>query len=680
MGKTRLAIEAAAVTESEFVDGTWWCDLASAVSAEALAPVVLDAIGARQTPGRTTMEAITDQLHGSTALVVLDNCEHVLDTARGLVQAIRRECPGVRVLCTSREALGIRGEHLVPVTSLPGGDAVTLFAARAVSARPSLSLESEWDAVREICTRLDGIPLALELAAARCRSMSPSEISSRLDQRFRLLRSGRSGSERHRTLQAAVAWSYELLDDVERDLFDRMAAFADGTQLDGLAAVGDIDEFDALDIVDRLVARSMVTAVDTPVGTRYRQLETLRQFAEDRLIERDELAATRDRHASWVCDTVSLMQSTAGTPGATDAFHRVVAEIDNVRSAVGHAVSSGQRDLAEAIVVAGGYVYQARPFYDVLDWLDPDDAPQPWTIAAVRVAAIFGHMRFNLGDVDAPGRVVAAVPAEHLDDPLVVSCKWFDLMWVRGDVDATEELVSAHDPPAAEDHIRKTLMRVYIGVVRMLTESLAPETISAAHRFAASHVAAARAAGDEHMISNALCGYANSLVNGGRPGEALPIAAEAVEVAERCGAGWNADTARIALGRAMARATETGAFDRGRAASEVQRFIVEAQQRHNRLTAAGMLDTVAVLCWETDPRSAYLFSLVYQRSWSLPSLLSADATEALGPDVMAEIQHLAEDVPLDEAISMALAVLDQYLAAVPSPQDTKSGGPRASCP
>jgi len=108
----------------------------------------------------------------------------------------------------------------------------------------------------------------------------------------------------------------------------------------------------------------------------------------------------------------------------------------------------------------------------------------------------------------------------------------------------------------------------------------------------------------------------------------------------------------------------------------VQCFIVEAQQRHNRLTAAGMLDTVAVLCWETDPRSAYLFSLVYQRSWSLPSLLSADATDSLGPDVMDEIQHLAADLPIDEAVSMALDLLDRYLAAVPSPEDTKSGGHR----
>ena len=510
--------------------------------------------------------------------------------------------------------------------------------------------------------------------------MSPSEISSRLDQRFRLLRSGRSGSERHRTLQAAVAWSYELLHDAERDLFDRMAAFADGTQLDGLAAVGDIDEFDALAIVDRLVARSMVTAVDTPLGTRYRQLETLRQFAEDRLIERDELAATRDRHASWVCDMVSWTQSATGTPGATDAFHRVVAEIDNVRSAVGHAVSSGQRDLAEAIVVAGGAAFLARPFRDVLDWLDPDESPQPWTRSAAAVAARFGQMRFLLGDVDAPHRAIAKVPIEYLDDPDVVVCRWFDLLWVRGDPDAAAELLGAHDPPGAEARFTKTLMRIYVDSVRMLMDPLTPEAISASQLFAASQVDATRAAGDEHHISVMLCAYANSLLNGGRADEAVAVAAEAVEISERCGAEWNADNARGALGRAMARATGTGAFDGSRAASDVQRFIVEAIRRKNHQTAAIMLEAVALLSWELDPRSAYLLSLVYERSWSVPSLLATDSTEALGPEVMAEIQHRAEDVPLDEALSLALAVLDQYLAAVPSPEDTESGGPSASCP
>jgi predicted ATPase len=180
--------------------------LSAATSASAVAPVVVDSLYTRQAPGRTAVESICDRLAGRHALVVLDNCEHVLDAVRDVVGAVRRSCPTVRLLATGREALGVGGEHLIPLSSLPVDDAVALLVGRAMATRPDVDLGmEELEAVRAICARLDGIPLAVELAAARCRAMSPGEVSERLSDRFRLLRSGRASTERHRTLQAAVA-------------------------------------------------------------------------------------------------------------------------------------------------------------------------------------------------------------------------------------------------------------------------------------------------------------------------------------------------------------------------------------------------------------------------------------------------------------------------------------------
>ena len=182
MGKTRLALDVATSLAAEFADGAWWCDLSVATSPDAVAPVVLDALAIRPAAGRSPIESIRDGLAGRQALVVLDNCEHVLDVARDVAVAIRASCPTVRVLATGREALGIRGEHVIPLSSLPVDDAVTLFVDRVLDTRPDLELGVDaLAAARDVCVRLDGIPLAVELAAARCRSMTSDRGERALD-------------------------------------------------------------------------------------------------------------------------------------------------------------------------------------------------------------------------------------------------------------------------------------------------------------------------------------------------------------------------------------------------------------------------------------------------------------------------------------------------------------------
>jgi class 3 adenylate cyclase len=194
MGKTRLALEVAAGGVDAFPGGVWWIDLAAATTAESVLPVAMTAVSAREVPGRTVLESFCDRFATSNALIVIDNCEHVLATAADLVRALRVAAPEVRLVATSREALGVRGEHLLPVGSLPGHDGVTLFVERALAVEPDLDVAADRVVIERLCARLDGIPLAIELAAARCRSMTPGEIDARLDDRFRLLRGGRSGA------------------------------------------------------------------------------------------------------------------------------------------------------------------------------------------------------------------------------------------------------------------------------------------------------------------------------------------------------------------------------------------------------------------------------------------------------------------------------------------------------
>ena len=410
MGKTRLALETAAA--AGLPDGAWWCDLTAATTPDAVPATVLAAVGGRQSAGRSAVECLVDHLATRYALVVFDNCEHVVDAARALVTAIRAGCDKVRVLATSREALGLRGEHVISLSSLPTADAIGLFCTRAGEARADLVFDdAALAAIDEICTRLDGIPLAIELAAARCRSMAPAEIAARLDDRFRLLRGGRGGAERHRTLLAAVEWSYSLLDDEERALFDRMAVFAGGALIDAIAQVCDTDEYDALDVLDRLIARSMVVATDTPLGTRYRQLETLRQYAEDRLVEAGEIDRVRDRHLAWAGNRRLSYKEASWTANEEESFRRYVAEIDNLRAAVHYAVATG-RDLEACRVIAGiGYWALFRPSFEVLDWLDPSRIPpEAWNgdvaeaVAALATTAIFA------GDGTRTTALLARVP------------------------------------------------------------------------------------------------------------------------------------------------------------------------------------------------------------------------------------------------------------------------------
>ena len=302
VGKTRLAVEVATQLAGEFGDGVWYVDLAPITDPEVVPIAVARAFGLPDQPGRSTMDTLTRFVADRQMLIVLDNCEHLLDASAALVVALLGAGAKLTLLATSREAIGVAGEVGWRMPSLSLADeAIELFADRARHARPDFTVSGDNAAtVAEICTRLDGLPLAIELAAARVRALSPAEIVDSLHDRFRLLTGGaRTAVRRQQTLRASVDWSHALLTEPERVLFRRLAAFMGGFDLDAAEAVaggGDVQRYQVLDQLTLLVDKSLVVADDSGGRTRYRLLETVRQYALEKLGESGEADAVRARH------------------------------------------------------------------------------------------------------------------------------------------------------------------------------------------------------------------------------------------------------------------------------------------------------------------------------------------------------------------------------------------------
>ena len=328
VGKTRLAQEVAAGLADGFPDGVWFFELAAVADPAAVPDAVAAVLGITQQPGKSVAESVTAALEGRLRLLVFDNCEHVRDAAADLVEAILAASATVRMLATSREGLGVADEQLWLVPSLDVGAgidsaAVALFVerARSVASRFALSNADDGAAVVEICRRLDGIPLAIELAASRMASMTAGEVRDRLDQRFRLLVGSRRGLSRHQTLRHAVAWSYDHLDDAEKPLLERCSVFAGGFDLEGACAVmGSDDDFATLDLLDALVRKSLLVADRSAGRTRYSMLETIRQFAEEQLVASGAATEIRAAHSRYFAGREADIMALWDSPRQREAY------------------------------------------------------------------------------------------------------------------------------------------------------------------------------------------------------------------------------------------------------------------------------------------------------------------------------------------------------------------------
>jgi predicted ATPase/class 3 adenylate cyclase len=356
VGKTRLVVQVAFDAVSEYPDGVWMAELSPVGDPDRVPHTIAQALGVREESGKSLTDSIVKHLKAKRLLLVLDNCEHVLDVCSSLANEIIRSCPGVTIAATSREPLSISGEKVftMPALSCPRADAATsnsnlyeyeavkLFAERAQSVSPGFQvMPANASAVIQVCRRLDGIPLALELAAARVRVMPVEQIASRLDDRFRLLTGGsRTALPRQQTLRALIDWSYELLSAEEKTLLNRLSVFAGGWTLDAAEAVcadeqaDGIEAWQVLDLLASLVGKSLVIFDESGATARYRLLETVRHYALERLIAGDDEEAIRRRHAEWCRSLVIEAGTHLSTPQQPSWLARMDAEHDNVQSAL----------------------------------------------------------------------------------------------------------------------------------------------------------------------------------------------------------------------------------------------------------------------------------------------------------------------------------------------------------
>jgi len=391
VGKTRLALEVAACASNDYPDGVFVIELAAVGDPAAVPEAVAAVLGVTQQTGMSLAESVAAALERRSRLLIFDNCEHVLNATADMIEAILAASGTVKIVATSREGLRLNDEQLWPVPSLDiNSSAAKLFVERASAVAPAASLDSDTDAVTEICRRLDGIPLAIELAASRLLSMTVIEIRDLLDDRFRLLVGSRRGLERHQTLHHAVQWSYDLLADDEKALLNRCSVFAGGFDLAGAQAVaGSGDKFATLDLLDALVRKSLVVADQSSGRTRFSMLETIRQFAEEQLVHAGQASDTRTAHAHYFAGREADVLALWDGPRQRDAYSWFTDELANLRVAFRWAADHDDLDTAAAIAVYAAFLGTRVEQYEPVAWAEELIEPAR-TVKHRRLAQLYG--------------------------------------------------------------------------------------------------------------------------------------------------------------------------------------------------------------------------------------------------------------------------------------------------
>jgi predicted ATPase/class 3 adenylate cyclase/DNA-binding CsgD family transcriptional regulator len=552
-GKTRLAIQLAAQLSGEFSDGVWYVDLAPITDPEVVPITVARALGLPDQPGRSTMDTLTRFVADHQMLIVLDNCEHLLDASAALVNALLAAAAGLTLLTTSREPIGVAGEVSWRVPSLSlANEAVELFTDRARHVRPDFAVSDDNAAtVGEICRRLDGLPLAIELAAARVRALSLVEILDSLHDRFRLLTGGaRSAVRRQQTLRASVDWSHALLTEPERVLFRRLAVFLGGFDLDAaqtIAGSGEVERYQVLDQLSLLVDKSLVVVADDSRGrTRYRLLETVRQYTLEKLGESGEADAVRWRHRDYYTSMAASFDAPAGSD-YDQRLEQAELEIDNLRAAFAWSCENADTELALVLASSVQPLWQARGrLREGLAWFD--------TVLTDEVAQDAG--------------VAAAVRARSLADRAVLAT----VAVTTGGMDQAQQALALArdiDDPAV--------------LARALTACglTAAYNADLAGAYFAEAIELARELDDKWRLSQILTLQATAAIAAGDPIEARVAAEEGCDLADAIGDRFNSRHCRMCLGLAQVAQGELAG-----AAAQFRAVAAEAEAAHDALHEA----------------------------------------------------------------------------------------------
>jgi predicted ATPase/DNA-binding CsgD family transcriptional regulator/class 3 adenylate cyclase len=589
VGKTRLAIKVAAQMACGFGDGVRCVDLASITDPDMVRVTVARSLGLPDQPGRSTMETLIGFMADRQLLVVLDNCEHLLDECAALIVALCSACPGLKILATSREPLAVPGEVIwqVPSLSLPD-EAIELFSDRARRARPGFSVTDDTaPAMMEICRRLDGLPLAIELAAARVRTLSLPEILDSLHDRFRMLIGGaRTAVRRQQTLRASVDWSHALLSEPEKTLFRRLAVFMGG--FDSTAAqvvTGDCD-IDVLDQLGSLVDKSLVIAKVSRDRTRYQLLETVRLYAQEKLAESGEADAVRSRQRQHYLGLAIQFDAAANT-GNEQRIELVEAEIDNLRAAFSW--SCERRDIEEALQLASSL--------------------QPLWLTRGRIREGLAWLDAVLTEATTHGlEVTAALQARAMADKATL------VAWIG----ATNSLELAEHSLAIARTVDDPALIARALTACVTAAAFNPEVIQPYFNEA---VTLARVLGDDWRLSQILGAGALAAYAKGDPIAARAVAEEGRELADAIGDGFISRRCRWCLAW-----TQSVMGAPGSAAVQFQQVAVEADRAQDTLSrVVHLLSSAMALAQHGDAGGARA---------------AADAAIAAGAKFGGEVQGL----------------------------------------
>ena len=658
-GKTRLAAEVARSVAGWFPAGVVWIELAAITDPALVAGHIATALGVEAT-GRPAAEALRDALREAARpgelLIVLDNCEHVIDACAAIVQGILAACERVRLLATSREALGVAGERawLVPVLSLPAHDdslgaiadseAVRLFVERAQAASATFRLtDANAAAVARLCRRLDGLPLAIELAAARVRALTPEQMVARLEDGLRVLASTRRGAvPRHRTLRDAIEWSYHLLDDVERLVLQRLSAFAGEFSLDAAEAVCADDAVAAdevLDLVAALVDKSLVVVRDQVDEARYHLLETIRQYAGEQLEASGDRDATRERHAHFYASFIRQAEPHFITPDRPRWVERIQRELDDVRLVLGWSRAQAPALHVELVGRLGWFWYSSGLWTEGRRWLEGAlSLPEAQSLDARRATALF-----------------AAGVISSLQGQGAVARAWLD-----------ETVTIAQ---AIGDRHLEAYANNYLGV------ALGQEGHAAAEAHARAALPWFEEVGDLYGKRLALMVIATMRLKEGDLANARMAAEEAVRVAYAYGLGRELGIALQVLGTVMMHQRELDAA--ARALGEALRALRDDPQAFWLARALELLGVIE--CARSRPlEAARLFGAAEARRERMGAVMFRldrerlaphveAARAALGDDAFAEAWQAGRDLPFEQAVDVAIADAAGAVSVAPPP-------------